>query len=153
MSHNRIVRVHTSFHNKQLFWLLYLTMNQKQCVKSNSTWKYVPLWYAKYPVLSPTFSKDVALTNFWGTLHSPLWLRGKAALKTFSALDTIGWFNLTSQDNSSWLDLAWANCCSWRRARNRLLICARLRLASLHCSRSLVQTTAHCVSLSQVGDK
>ena len=60
----------------------------------------------KYPVLSPIVSKDAALTNFLGTLHSPLQLMGMLALKTFSALDIVGRFNLMSQDNGSWLDLA-----------------------------------------------
>ena len=57
-----------------------------------------------------------------------------------------------SRDDSSWLDSTWV-CCSWRRAWYRLLILARLQLASLQCSRSLVQTSALCVSSSQVGDK
>ena len=90
--------------SQQLFWLLYLTMNQKQFMKSNSTGKYVPLFYTKYPVSSPTFSKDVALTNFLGTLRSPLQLRGIPPLKTFSALDTVRRFDLMSQDNGLWLE-------------------------------------------------
>ena len=57
-----------------------------------------------------------------------------------------------SWDDGSWLDLTWV-CCSWRRALYHLLILARLRFASLQCSRSLVQTTARWVSSSQVGDK
>ena len=58
-----------------------------------------------------------------------------------------------SQDNGSRLDSAWVDCCSWHRAQYLLLILARLRFASLWCSHSLVQTTALCVSSSQVGDK
>ena len=64
-----------------------------------------------------------------------------------------GWGKV-SQDNGPWLDLAWVNCCSWRKVRNHLLMWARLWLASLCCrSCSLIQTTAHWVSLSQSGDK
>ena len=59
----------------------------------------------KYPVLSPSVSKDVALMNFLGTLHSPLQLSGMPALKTFSALDAVGRFDLMSGDDGSWLGL------------------------------------------------
>ena len=58
-----------------------------------------------------------------------------------------------SWDNDLWLDSAWVDWCSWRRVRNCSLILARLQLASLQFSHSLVQTTAHWVSSSQVGDK
>ena len=57
-----------------------------------------------------------------------------------------------SRDDDSWRDSTRV-CCSWRRALYRSLISASPWRASLQCSRSLVQTTACLVSLSQDGDK
>ena len=90
--------------SQQLFWLLYLTMYQKQCVKSNSTGKYKPLQYMKYPVLSPTVLYDAALRHFFGMLRFPLRLSGCPSLNTFSALDAVMRFDLMSRGNSLWLD-------------------------------------------------
>ena len=90
---------------QQLLWLWNLTINQKHCVKSNSMGVHEPLQYIKYPISSPLVTYNAALRYFLGTLHSPLLLSGNPSLNTFSALDTVGMFDLMSQDNGSWLDL------------------------------------------------
>ena len=71
----------------------------------------------------------------------------------FGSSDSLPTTTWLSQDNSLWLDSAWVSSCSWHRAKNCSLTFARLQLASLQCSRSLVQTTACWVSSSQVGDR
>ena len=58
-----------------------------------------------------------------------------------------------SQENGLWLGPVWAGHSSWLKAWKHLLFFARLWLASLQCSCSLVQTMDLCVTLSQVGDK
>ena len=132
---------------QQLLWLLYLTMYQKQCVKSNYMGIHWPLWYTKYPVLSPSVTYNMALRYFLKTLHSLRLLSGKPALNTASALDAIMRFNLVSWDNGLWLDLTWVFWNSWHGVWYHSVCLDRLRLASLRCSFSLVQTTAHCVFL------
>ena len=89
---------------QQLFWLSYLTIYQKQCVKSNLTAIKEPLWYTKYPCSSPSGVNSAVLRYFLGTLRSPLQFNGSSALKTFSALDAISMFDLMSRNNGSWLD-------------------------------------------------
>ena len=91
---------------QQLLWLSYLTVYQKQWVKSNSTGMNESLWYTKYPCLSPSGVNNAALRYFFGTLHSPLQSNGIPVLKTFSALDATVRFNLMSRYNGSWLDSA-----------------------------------------------
>ena len=61
---------------QQLLWLSYLTVYQKQWVKSNSTGMNEPWWYTKYPCLSPSGVNNAALRYFLGTLHSPLQFNG-----------------------------------------------------------------------------
>ena len=92
--------------SQQLFCVLYLTRYQKPWVKLNSIGKYVPFSFMKYPVLSPTVAYTVSWRYLLGTLHSPLQLSGSPFLNTFSALDAFGRFDLMSQDDSLWLDLA-----------------------------------------------
>ena len=52
--------------NQQLCWSLYLTIYQKQCVKSNSTGMNNLLWYTKYPCSSPAGVYTAALRYFLG---------------------------------------------------------------------------------------
>ena len=82
--------------SQQLFCMLYLTRYQKQLAKSNSTGKYMPLKCTKYPVSPPTVVYVAALRYLFGIFQSPLQLRGKPFLNTFSALDTTSRFNLMS---------------------------------------------------------
>ena len=89
---------------QQLLWLSYLTVYQKQWVKSNSTGKNELLWYTKYPCSSPSGMYVANLRYFLGTLCSPLQFNGIPALKTFSALDATVRFDLMSRYNRSWLD-------------------------------------------------
>ena len=89
---------------QQLLWLSYLTIYQKQWVKSNSTGKNELLWYTKYPCSSPLGVYVASLRYFLGTLRSPLQFNGIPALKTFSALDATMRFDLMSRYNRSWLD-------------------------------------------------
>ena len=65
--------------------------------------------------------------------------------KTTATYDSLSW------DNSSWLGSTWAVVSSWCKAWKCSLTLARLWFASLQCSCSLVQTTAHWVFLSQGG--
>ena len=53
---------------QQLLWLSYLTVYQKQWVKSNSTGINEPCWYTKYPCSSPSGVNSAALRYFLGTL-------------------------------------------------------------------------------------
>ena len=81
---------------QQLLWLSYLTVYQKQWVKSNSTGMNEMLWYTKYPYLSPSGVYIAVLRYFLGTLRSPLRFNGISALNTVSALDAVLRFDLMS---------------------------------------------------------
>ena len=140
---------------QQLCWLSYLTIYQKQCVKSNSTGINEPWWYTKYPCSSPSGVYSAALRYFLGTLRSPLRFRGIPVLKTVSALDTVGRFNLMSRYNGLWLDSTWVvlGLSSWRRARYRCFCSESLPTRFDRCSCSLLQTTFCCSCLFCIEDR
>ena len=130
--------------------VIKVTLWEKQCQYTVNE----PLWYTKYPCSSPSGVNSAVLRYFLGTLCSPLRFNGIPPLKTFSALNAVGRFDLMSRNNGSWLDLTWVNAWSWHRVRKCLFTWARLQLASLLSSFcSLVQTTACWVFLSQSGDR
>ena len=139
---------------QQLLWLSYLTIFQKQWVKSNSTGRNESLWYTKYPCSSPSGIYIAALRYFSGTLCSPLWFNSIPVLKTFSALDAVVRFDLMSRYNGSWLDPTWdvLGLSSWRRGRYRSF-CFDSLARLVRWLSSLFQTTLRCSSLSQSGDK